>query len=186
MRSQILLRLRLTSVLGNIVKYTASHHFKTDQRQVNAAKLFHSTDDPIKRHLHPNSQPPSFKMSSLLKIARDGASGIKRQLQSERTALPLGATRMYTRFCHATTSAALPVKAGTPIKGLDFFKDKDQVVALERGEYPNFVNELAKPMPSLAKLRRMPNEEADDKLKRRYLKLQRRMVVKANNRSREK
>jgi hypothetical protein len=30
------------------------------------------------------------------------------------------------------------------------------------------------------------NEDADDKLQRRYLKLKRRMVIKANNRSREK
>ena len=71
--------------------------------------------------------------------------------------------------------------------GMDFLKDqKEPIVALKRSEYPEWVNKLAEPMPTLAQLRKMPEEEADDRLKQRYLVLKRRMVIKANNTSREK
>ena len=75
----------------------------------------------------------------------------------------------------------MPIKAGTSIQGLDVLKDQEQIVALERSAYPEFVDRLATPLPTLARLRRMPEEEADDKLKMRYLKLKRRMVIKENN-----
>jgi len=89
--------------------------------------------------------------------------------------------RTLASYYRATQPAALPMKAGTTIPGLDVVKDKDAPVALERDEYPDFVNGLATPMPTLAQLRRIPEEEADDKLKMRYLKLKRRMVIKENN-----
>lgn len=92
-------------------------------------------------------------------------------------------TRQASSYSHSTLPSLLPIKAGTPIKGLDFFKGKDAVVALERTEYPGWVDRLATPPPSLAKLRRMPDEEADDKLQKRFLKLKRRAVIKTNNRS---
>ena len=91
--------------------------------------------------------------------------------------------RSSSSYCQATQPTLLPIKAGTPIQGLDFVKGKDPVVALERSDYPEFVDKLATPPPSLAKLRRMPDEEADDKLQKRFLKLKRRAVIKANNRS---
>ena len=80
------------------------------------------------------------------------------------------------------------MKAGTPIPGMDFFKgeNKEPIVALDRSEYPAWVNTLATPLPSLAQLRRTPDEEADDRLKMRYLKLKRRMVLKENNKNTEK
>jgi Mitochondrial ribosomal protein L37 len=73
------------------------------------------------------------------------------------------------------------MKPGTPINGLDIFKDKDPPVALERSEYPAWVSDLPKPLASLAKLRRMPEEEASDKDKKRYLKLIRKIQIKKNN-----
>lgn len=79
------------------------------------------------------------------------------------------------------------MKPGTPIRGMDFFKgDKEPIVALQRQEYPQWVDTLASPLPSLAQLRRMPEEEADDRLKMRYLKLKRRIILKENNKNREK
>lgn len=73
------------------------------------------------------------------------------------------------------------MKPGTPIPGLDIYKDRDPPVALERSEYPAWIDNLAKKDKSLAELRRMPEEEATDKDKMRYLKLTRRMKIKKNN-----
>ena len=73
------------------------------------------------------------------------------------------------------------MKAGTPIPGLDIYKDKDPPVALERSEYPEWIDNLCKPLPSLAKLRKMPEEEATDKDKKRYLKLLRKLKIKKKN-----
>jgi hypothetical protein len=80
-----------------------------------------------------------------------------------------------TSLCH------LPLKPGTPIPGLDIYKEKEPPVALERSEYPDWLESLTKPLPSLATLRRMPEEEASDRDKMRYLKLTRRMKIKQNN-----
>ena len=103
------------------------------------------------------------------------------------------ATRQSSRPPHALTAASyyaplsttpprlMAMKPGTPIAGLDIFKDKDAPVALERSEYPEWVNTLAQPMVSLAKLRKMPLEEASDKDKKRYLKLVRRLKIKEMN-----
>jgi hypothetical protein len=73
------------------------------------------------------------------------------------------------------------MKPGSLIAGLDFIKDKEPVVAKERGEYPEWVGSLAQTMPSLARLRKMPDEEATDREKERYLKLTRRQQMKKNN-----
>jgi Mitochondrial ribosomal protein L37 len=75
----------------------------------------------------------------------------------------------------------LALKPGTPIPGLDIYKEKEPPVVLERSEYPDWLESLAKPLPSLAKLRRMPEEDATDREKMRYLKLTRRMIIKRNN-----
>lgn len=73
------------------------------------------------------------------------------------------------------------MKAGTPIPGLDIYKDKDPPVALERSEYPEWVNDLSKPLVSLAMLRRMSVEDATDREMRRYLKLVRKGEIKKKN-----
>lgn len=73
------------------------------------------------------------------------------------------------------------MKTGTVIPGLDFIKDKEPVLSKERTEYPDWVDTLAKPMLSLAKLRRMTEEEATDREKERYLKLSRRQDMKKKN-----
>lgn len=73
------------------------------------------------------------------------------------------------------------MKPGTPIAGLDFFKGKDPPVSLKREEYPEWVNDLTTPLLSLAKLRKMPESEATDRDKMRYLKLKRRLKMKENN-----
>lgn len=80
-----------------------------------------------------------------------------------------------------STIRCLAMKPGTPIPGLDFFKDKDPPVALKRSEYPEWVDTLAQPMMSLAKLRRMDENDATDKEKMRYLKLTRRAQIRQRN-----
>ena len=75
----------------------------------------------------------------------------------------------------------MPMKPGTVIEGLGIFKDKDPPVVKDRSEYPDWVSELSKPLPSLAKLRKMPIEEATDKEKMRYLKLTRKIKIKKAN-----
>lgn len=82
-------------------------------------------------------------------------------------------------FSRAPTCLAM--KPGTPIPGLNFLKGSDPVVALKRKEYPDWVNDLATPKISLAKLRRMHESDATDREKMRYLKLKRRLKIKVNN-----
>lgn len=60
-------------------------------------------------------------------------------------------------------------------------KGKEPIVAMKREEYPDWINDLAKPKITLAQLRRMPEEEATDRDKMRYLKLTRRRKMKDNN-----
>ena len=81
----------------------------------------------------------------------------------------------------ASFPARLPMKPGTPISGLDIFKEKEPPVALERSEYPEWISSLAQNDVTLAQLRRMPEEEASDREKKRYLKLTRRLLIKKNN-----
>jgi hypothetical protein len=52
---------------------------------------------------------------------------------------------------------------------------------LERLEYPEWVSNLATPLPTLSELRRMPDSEATDKDRMRYLKLTRRIQIKKNS-----
>lgn len=73
------------------------------------------------------------------------------------------------------------MRPGTLIPGLDIYKDKDAPVALDRSEYPDWLESLARPLPTLAALRRMPEEDATDRDKMRYLKLTRRVQIKKNN-----
>lgn len=78
------------------------------------------------------------------------------------------------------------MKPGAAIPGLDIFKDKDPPVALERTEYPEWLTTLTEPLPSLAKLRRIPDEEATELEQRRFIKLIRRAAIKSNNESLKK
>jgi hypothetical protein len=73
------------------------------------------------------------------------------------------------------------MKAGTPLSTLHIFKGQDPPVVKERSEYPEWVDRLAQPMPSLAQLRRMPNEEAKDRDILRFLKLKRRLQIRQRN-----
>jgi hypothetical protein len=73
------------------------------------------------------------------------------------------------------------MKPGTPIPGLDIYKEKEPVVVLDRSEYPEWVNKLATPLATLSELRRLPESEATDKDKQRYLKLTRRIQIKKNS-----
>ena len=82
----------------------------------------------------------------------------------------------------STQAPGFPMKAGTELKDLAIFKGQDAPITLERSEYPEWVNELlAKPQPSLATLRKIPNEEADLDQIKRYLKLTRRQAVRQRN-----
>ena len=71
------------------------------------------------------------------------------------------------------------MKPGTVIEKLNFRKDRDSPVVHD--DYPDWVRDLAGPMKTLAKLRRMPIEEATDKDKKRYLKLTRRVLIRQKN-----
>ena len=93
----------------------------------------------------------------------------------------VGNSSIRTISFRATTVAPLPMKPGTVIPGLDFYKDKDPPIVLERSEYPEWVAALAKPLPTLAELRRMPEEEATDRDIMRFLKLERKKDIKSTN-----
>lgn len=56
-------------------------------------------------------------------------------------------------------------------------------IALKREDYPPWVNDLTRPLPTLAKLRTMKVDEASDKDMKRYLKLVRKAKIKSNNES---
>mmetsp|Transcript_6001 Transcript_6001/g.8659 ORF Transcript_6001/g.8659 Transcript_6001/m.8659 type:complete len:109 (+) Transcript_6001:108-434(+) len=90
-------------------------------------------------------------------------------------------SRYVVRYYAAASQNLLAMKAGTTIPGLGFLKDKDAPASMERSEYPEWVNRLDKSLPSLARLRLMPEEEASDKEMLRYLKLTRRNKIKSNN-----
>ena len=75
----------------------------------------------------------------------------------------------------------MSMKPGTVLEHFALFKGQDPPVVKDRKEYPAFVNDLAKPLPSLAKLRRIPNEEAEEKDIMRFLKLTRRLKIKSRN-----
>ena len=79
------------------------------------------------------------------------------------------------------TIRLLAMKPGTPIPGLDFLKNIDPPVSKERSEYPEWINDLGKPMKTLAKLRKMKREAAEDDEQMRYLKLTRRKSIKESN-----
>ena len=75
----------------------------------------------------------------------------------------------------------MPMKAGTELKSLAVCKGQDPPKVLAREDYPDWVSNLATPLPSLAKLRRIPNEEAKDHQVLRYLKLTRRQSIRQRN-----
>ncbi|KAG7354318.1 mitochondrial ribosomal protein L37 [Nitzschia inconspicua] len=80
--------------------------------------------------------------------------------------------------CH---SAQFPMKEGTELKSLAICTGQDPPKVLPREEYPSWVSDLAKPLPTLAKLRRIPNEEAEEQEISRYLKLTRRLSIRQRN-----
>ena len=94
----------------------------------------------------------------------------------------------------STTSNLSALKPGTPIPGLESIypkaKDPSQPskvpIAKPRHEYPSWVFELGKPLPTLAKLKSMDIKDASDSDMKRYLKLTRRARIKANNIERAK
>lgn len=116
-----------------------------------------------------------------------------RRLAARRAAgLPIS-----SRCFSNTSTNRLPMKPGTPIPGLTNIhptpKDPSAAslargapVALKREDYPAWVNDLTRPLPTLAKLRTMKVEEASDKDMKRYLKLVRKAKIKSNNESRAK
>jgi hypothetical protein len=73
------------------------------------------------------------------------------------------------------------MKAGTELKSLSVCANQEPPKVLSREEYPSWVSELAMPLPSLAKLRLIPNEEAKDHEIVRYLKLTRRHGIRQRN-----
>jgi hypothetical protein len=74
-----------------------------------------------------------------------------------------------------------PMKPGSALKSLALFQDQEAPVVLERKDYPDWIGSLTKPLPSLAILRRIPDEQATDTEERRFLKLTRRTEIKKKN-----
>jgi hypothetical protein len=85
------------------------------------------------------------------------------------------------RYYSCTSASSLPMKAGTSMASIGVFKGIDAPVVKEREEYPAWVGKLAEPLPGLNKLRRISNEEADDKEILRFLKLNRRITIREHN-----
>ena len=109
------------------------------------------------------------------------------QLLLRRSTYPISA------IFYSTTPTLSAMKPGTPIPGLESIypkaKDPSQSkvpTAKPRHEYPSWVFELGKPLPTLAKLKSMDIADATDKDMKRYLKLTRRARIKANNNDRAK
>ena len=76
----------------------------------------------------------------------------------------------------------MAMKPGTKLPaGLSIYKGEDPPVALKPEEYPEWMKDLSKPLPSLAQLRRMPNEDATLEDVQRFLKLQRRSHIRQQN-----
>ena len=86
------------------------------------------------------------------------------------------------RRCISTTRICQVMKPGTPIPGLQLKTGQEQIVALKREEYPEWIDTLTTPKPSIAKLRKMDiNEDTPDVDLKRYLRLTRRAQIKENN-----
>merc|ERR1740124_198634 len=73
------------------------------------------------------------------------------------------------------------MKAGTPVPGLDFYKNVETIVSKERSEYPEWVNDLSRDKISLTALQKMDNEDATLEDMKRYIKLSRRVKIKESN-----
>lgn len=73
------------------------------------------------------------------------------------------------------------MKPGTVLQPLAVLKGQDPPVVLERSQYPSWVDSLAKPNKSLAQLRKIPNEDAEEEEIMRYLKLTRRQHIRQSN-----
>mmetsp|Transcript_3466 Transcript_3466/g.4828 ORF Transcript_3466/g.4828 Transcript_3466/m.4828 type:complete len:130 (+) Transcript_3466:132-521(+) len=96
--------------------------------------------------------------------------------------LPSSTLNLNRYIASKTQLNSLAMKPGTPIPGLDFMKDKEKApVVLERSEYPQWVSELAKPLTTLGKLKKMDIKDATDDDQKRYLKLTRRLEIKEHN-----
>jgi hypothetical protein len=78
------------------------------------------------------------------------------------------------------------MKPGEPLQALKIFKNRDAPVVLERHEYPEWFNSLAKKDITLAQLRRMDEADATDREQMRYLKLTRRIEIKEKNEASKK
>jgi len=87
------------------------------------------------------------------------------------------------RCIHRSTSFNFAVPVGQELTGFDFLKSNKEksVVALQRDEYPEWVDSLAKPLKTLAELKKMEFEDATDRERMRYLVLGRRKLIKDNN-----
>jgi hypothetical protein len=85
------------------------------------------------------------------------------------------------RSVHTSAPLHLAMRPGTKVPGLDFMKNQEAPASLPRDQYPGWVSELAKPLVTLAELRRMTWEDSTDKDKMRYLKLSRRIKIKNRN-----
>ena len=142
---------------------------------------------------------PGGRSTTTSTVASSRHGEFFRRLAERRAAgLPVISPRRFSN----TSNNRLPMRPGTPIPGLANIyptpKDPSSSaaasssargappVALKREDYPAWVNDLTRPLPTLAKLRTMKVEEASDGDMKRYLKLVRKAKIKSNNESRAK
>ena len=78
----------------------------------------------------------------------------------------------------------MPLKPGTPIRGLDVFKDRDPPVAMERHEYPEWVATIGEPLASMSELEHKDESKVTEDEVRRYFKLKNRRDIRQANLSR--
>mmetsp|Transcript_5334 Transcript_5334/g.6971 ORF Transcript_5334/g.6971 Transcript_5334/m.6971 type:complete len:122 (+) Transcript_5334:234-599(+) len=98
---------------------------------------------------------------------------------ASRTALPTRTRK--NMFYHTQEPLCMAMKPGTPIPGLDIYKEKDPPVVLERSEYPEWLGELVTPLKGIAQYRKMKAEEASLEDQQRYLKIIRKLDIKDKN-----
>ena len=82
--------------------------------------------------------------------------GCNQQQPLESCSMAKSWARTILRQYSQCSKQYLPMKPGAVIPGLDIFKDGEAPVVLPHDQYPEWVYNLPTPLPSLAKLRRMP------------------------------
>jgi len=111
-----------------------------------------------------------------LQVANRSASKISQTVSQSASS--------FSTFPYSTRPLSMPMKPGSPMSGLDIYKNKETnppPVAKEESEYPAWVGRLPHGLPSLASLNKKDFHSAPDKEQKRFLKLTRRNEIRNRN-----